>query len=40
MSLPHPNIELKPGKDVPKELVELSRKLQENLDYLARKVKE
>jgi hypothetical protein len=38
--LPHPNIQLKPGQELsPSELVALSKKIQENFDYLARKLK-
>jgi hypothetical protein len=35
MTLPHPNIQLRPGQQLaPKELAELIRKIQENFDAL------
>lgn len=39
-SLPHPNIALKPGQELsPREFEELMRKLQENFDYIAQRLK-
>jgi hypothetical protein len=38
MKLPHPNIELKPGQELtPAQLVALVKKIQENLDFLAKR---
>jgi hypothetical protein len=38
MTLPHPNIESKPGQQLdPKELAELIRKIQQNFDALDRR---
>ena len=40
MKLPHPNVEVKPGQEVtPQLLTELSKKLQENLDFIAARLK-
>lgn len=40
-NLPHPSVELKPGsKATPAEVIELSRKIQENLEYLAKLTEE
>jgi hypothetical protein len=38
MTLPHPNIELKPGQQLtPAQLAELAKKIQQNFDALDRR---